>query len=188
MIEVRLHGRGGQGAVVAAIIMAKAAMLEGKYSQAFPLFGAERRGAAVQAFLRIDSKVIHARDIVESPDHVIVLDQALIQSGVVQVDKNLKPGGLILINSPQDPGAFSFPDEYSVVTVNAAAIAMKHGLGSAQAPIVNTPMVGAFVGLTDLVSLEHMSQAIDKEVPMRQQDNIAAALEAYQDIQTKKAV
>lgn len=112
MIEVRLHGRGGQGAVVGANILAEAAMREGKYVQAFPLFGAERRGAPVQAFLRVDTKHIYMKDIVEKPDHVIVLDAGLIKTKAAQVDKGLKTGGWILINSHENPEAFDFSSDY----------------------------------------------------------------------------
>lgn len=134
MIEIRLHGRGGQGAVVGAIVSAKAAMLDGRFAQSFPLFGAEHRGAAVQAFLRVDNKYIYMRDIVERPDHVIVLDAGLIKTKMAQVDKGLKPGGCILINSSEEPQAFYFCQDFRVATVDASSIAIKHGLGTAQAP------------------------------------------------------
>ena len=182
MIEIRLHGRGGQGAVVGANILAEAAMREGKYVQAFPLFGAERRGAAVQAFLRVDTKHIYMKDIVERPDHVIVLDEGLIKTKAAQVDKGLKKGGWILINSHESPEMFNFSSDFSVATVDASAIAVKHGLGSAQAPIVNTAIVGGFIKLVDLISLDALVHAIEAEVPVKKEANVAAAEEAYHSV------
>lgn len=186
MIEIRLHGRGGQGAVVGATILAKAVMKEGRYAQAFPLFGAERRGAPVQAFLRVDTKYIYMKDIVERPDHVIVLDAGLIKTKVAQVDRGLKAGGWILINSSEDPQGFEFPHDFSVATVDASSIALKHGLGTAQAPIVNTAILGAFAKLAGLVGLDSLLQAIEKGVPVKKEANVAAAKEAYHSVRVQE--
>ena len=182
MFEIRFHGRGGQGAVIGAIILAKAAMSEGKFAQSFPLFGAERRGAPVQAFLRIDAKYIYMKDVVQRPDHVVVLDAGLIKTKAVQVNKGLKPGGLILINSHEEPQAFDFPFEFSVVTVDANSIAAKHGLGTAQAPIVNTAIIGAFVKLINLVNLDTLLDAIAAEVPVAKEANVMAAKDSFNAI------
>ncbi len=185
MIEIRLHGRGGQGAVVGANILAEAAMREGKYVQAFPLFGAERRGAAVQAFLRVDTKHIYLKDIVERPDHVIVLDAGLIKTKAAQVDKGLKAGGWILINSHESPEAFDFSADFSVATIDASSIAVKHRLGTAQAPIVNTAIIGGFIKLIDLVSLDALLRAVEVEVPVKKEANVAAAKEAYHSVKVR---
>lgn len=185
MIEIRLHGRGGQGAVVGANILAEAAMREGKHVQAFPLFGAERRGAAVQAFLRVDNKYIYMKDIVERPDHVIVLDAGLIKTKAAQVDKGLKKGGWILINSREGPEAFDFSSNFSVATVDASSIAVKHGLGTAQAPIVNTAIIGGFIKFIDLVSLDALLHAVEAEVPVKKEANVAAAKEAYHSVKMR---
>lgn len=186
MIEVRLHGRGGQGAVVGATILAKAVMEEGRYAQAFPLFGAERRGAPVQAFLRVDTKYIYMKDIVEEPDHVVVLDAGLIKTKAAQVDKGLKSGGWILINSAEGPEEFKFAPQFSVATVDASSIALKHGLGTAQAPIVNTAILGAFAKLVDLVGLDALLEAVEKGVPVKKEANVAAAKEAYYSLKVRE--
>jgi len=186
MIEVRLHGRGGQGAVVGATILAKAVMEEGRYAQAFPLFGAERRGAPVQAFLRVDTKYIYMKDIVEEPDHVVVLDAGLIKTKAAQVDKGLKSGGWILINSAEGPQEFGFASQFSVATVDASSIALKHGLGTAQAPIVNTAILGAFAKLVDLVGLDALLEAVEKGVPVKKEANVAAAKEAYYSLKVRE--
>jgi len=186
MIEIRLHGRGGQGAVVGANILAEAAMREGKYVQAFPLFGAERRGAAVQAFLRVDTKHIYIKDVVEKPDHVIVLDAGLIKTKAAQVDKGLKKGGWILINSSESPEVFGLSPDFSVVTIDASSIAVKHGLGTVQAPIVNTAILGSFIKLVNLVGLEALLHAVEVEVPAKKKANVAAAEEAYHSMKVRE--
>ncbi len=179
MIEIRFHGRGGQGAVVGATILAKAAMKEGKFAQSFPLFGAERRGAAVQAFLRIDTKYIYMKDVVQRPDHVVVLDAGLIKTKAAQVDKGLKTGGYILINSPEDPQVFNFPSDFLVVTVDASSIAVKHGVGTMQTPIVNTAILGAFIKLVNLVKLDILLETVATEVPAGKEANVRAARESF---------
>jgi len=180
MVEIRFHGRGGQGAVVASEILAAALFLEGKYVQAFPAFGVERRGAPVTAFLRVDSKPIRLRCQIESPDHVIILDPTLIAA--VDVTAGLKEGGMILISSDRPPEAFSLGDGWLVATVDAGAIALKHGLGTRTNPIVNTAILGAFARLTKLVNLESITEAIREGVPMRPEENVAAAREAYESL------
>lgn len=187
MIEIRFHGRGGQGAVIACNIVAKTAMNEGKFVQSFPLFGAERRGAAVQAFLRVDTRYIYARDVVETPLYVVVLDEKLIKTNTVRADKGLQSGGGILINSKDEPGRFDFPPQFSVATVDASNIALKNGLGTLQAPIVNTAMLGAFVRFTNLVNLDNLFQAIAAEIADRREANIAAAKEAYGSMKVRAA-
>ena len=99
MQEIRFHGRGGQGAVIASRILAQALFIEGRYAQAFPTFGAERRGAPVAAFVRADDSFINVRSRVTKPDYVIVMAARLIES--VPVTDGLKEGGIILINSDQ---------------------------------------------------------------------------------------
>jgi len=103
MIEIRIHGRGGQGAVIASEVLAMAAFREGKHVTSFPAFGVERRGAPVAAFTRIDDRPIRLKCEIYAPDHVVVLDPSLLQ--VVDVTAGLKPGGWILVNSPATTGA-----------------------------------------------------------------------------------
>lgn len=182
MVEIRFHGRGGQGAVVGAVILAKAALKDGKFAQSLPLFGAERRGAPVQAFSRIDNRHIYMKDVITEPDYVVVLDAGLIKTGVAQVDKGLKAGGRILINSNQGPHEFDMFPDHQVATVDASGIALKHRLGSAQSPIVNTAIIGAFARLSGLVSLDSLLQAVEKEVPQKKEANVAAAKEAYESL------
>jgi 2-oxoacid:acceptor oxidoreductase gamma subunit (pyruvate/2-ketoisovalerate family) len=151
VIEVRFHGRGGQGAVTAARMLAEAAFLEGKYAQAFPFFGAERRGAPVVAFARLDSRPIRVRSQIYQPDHVVVLDPTLLKA--VNVAEGLKPGGILVLNSrkpPQNLGAGK------VVWVDATSIAVEE-MG---VPITNMAMLGAYVKATGEVSLESVLRAV----------------------------
>ena len=179
MIEVRFHGRGGQGAVVASEILASALFAEGKFVQAFPAFGIERRGAPVAAFLRISSEPIRLRCQIESPDHVVILDPTLIS--VVDVTSGLKSGGWILVNSDQDPDAFPglTTAGWRVATVDASGIATRLRLGGKTNPIVNTAILGAFAQVTGLVTLESVVKAIEEGAPVKPRQNREAAREAF---------
>ena len=178
MIEIRFHGRGGQGAVIASKILAAALFKEGKYAQAFPAFGAERRGAPVMAFTRFDKKTITRRCQVYEPDHVVVLDEPIVE--VVDVTACLKTGGWILINSPKPSSTFPKLAKYRVATVDANRIAHENGLGTATAPVVNTVILGAFAKATGLVGLKAIVEGIQENVPSKTEANVAAAKAAYE--------
>ena len=178
MIEIRFHGRGGQGTVVASKILADAISKEGNYVQAYPEFGVERRGAPVFAFIRIDNKPIYDKSRIYRPDHVVVVDPTLVEA--IDVTEGLKEGGMIIINSDKKPEDLKFPDKYKVVTVNATSIAVKHKLGTLTAPIVNTSIVGAVVKLLKLTKLESVLEAVREGVPTKPEENAAAAKEAYE--------
>jgi 2-oxoacid:acceptor oxidoreductase gamma subunit (pyruvate/2-ketoisovalerate family) len=180
MIEVRIHGRGGQGAVVASKVLADAVFREGRYVQSFPSFGVERRGAPVAAFTRIDDQPVRLRCQIYNPDHVMVLDPSLMQ--VVDVTAGLKDGGWVLINSEQPPDSFGLPAKYRVATVDANTIAVKHRLGPRNAPIVNTAILGAFARITGIVSLEAVAKAVRNAVPTKPDQNVAATREAYEAV------
>ena len=177
MIEIRLHGRGGQGAVIASKILAVALFNEGKQVQAFPKFGVERRGAPVEAFLRLDTEKILIRSDITNPDHVIVLDHTLID--VVDVTSGLAENGWILINSDLKPTDFTNLNAFQVACVNASSIASDLHLGSPSAPIVNTAICGSFAGCSGLVSLESVCEAIREEVPIKAEENVEAATIAF---------
>ncbi|MDI6753827.1 MAG: 2-oxoacid:acceptor oxidoreductase family protein [Thermodesulfobacteriota bacterium] len=178
MIEIRFHGRGGQGAVIASKILASALFKEGRYAQAFPAFGAERRGAPVMAFTRFDKKIITRRSQVYEPDHVVVLDEPIIE--VVDVTSGLKKGGWILINTPKPASAFQNFADFRVAAVDANRIAQENGLGATTAPVVNTVILGAFARITGLVGLKAVLEGIKEYVPTKPEANIAAARAAYE--------
>lgn len=175
MYEVRFHGRGGQGAVTAANILAIAAFKEGKDVQAFPMFGVERRGAPVMAFTRMDEKPIDLKTQIYEPDAVIVLDPTLLE--VVDVAKGLKPGGMIIINSIKEPSEFEFKDA-KVFTVDATSIAANNKLGSRTNPIVNTAILGAYSKAVGNVGMKAISEAIKENAPLKPEENIKAAEDA----------
>ena len=179
MYEVRFHGRGGQGAVMAAQTLAEAAVIEGRHAHAFPFFGAERRGAPVMAFARIDEEKISIKSQVYEPDLLVVLDESLLD--IEPVAKGLKPDGKAVINTRKLPTELDLGLEVECATVNATAIALEF----LKAPIVNTAILGAMVRMTDLVSMDSMRQAIenrfgDKFGEAAARANVAAAASAFQ--------
>lgn len=180
MIEIRFHGRGGQGAVIASNMLAEAAFSEGRHVQSFPHFGVERRGAPVAAFARISDAYIRRRHRIHNPDCVVVLDPTLIDT--VDVISGLKERGLILINSDKPPGNFNFKNRFRVATVNASEIARQNGLGGKAAPIVNTAMLGALSRFTKFIKIESIFGAIKESAPLKKEENLNAAKEAYEKV------
>lgn len=174
--EVRFHGRGGQGAVTAANILAAAAFKEGKQVQAFPMFGVERRGAPVMAFTRIDDKPIDIKTLIYSPDFVVVLDPTLME--VIDVTEGLKEGGPILINTTKSPEEFNLGN-YRVYTVDATRIAVENGLGTPTNPIVNTAIIGSFAKVSGIVKLESVIEAVRELSPVKKEENVKATEQAY---------
>lgn len=180
MIEIRTHGRGGQGAVIASKVLATALFNEGRFVQAFPAFGVERRGAPVVAFTRFDDRPIRHRCEIYEPDHLIVLDHALTET--VDVTSGLREGGWIVINSQSDPESFEYKDKYQIAVVNANEIAWRHKLGSRATPIVNTVLLGAFARATGLVTLDAVVQAVLDYVPVKPEENKKATIDAYNEV------
>ncbi len=176
--EYRFHGRGGQGAVTAARLLVGAAHREGRYGQAFPHFGAERRGAPVVAFARISDKPIRVHEQVKEPDVVVVLDPTLFK--LVNVLDGLKKDGILVVNSKEDPG---IRGPYRVYMVDATGIALSLGLRVAGWPVVNTSILGAVVKATGTVSLESVLEEIKANWPGRMGEaNAQAAKLAYEKV------
>jgi 2-oxoacid:acceptor oxidoreductase gamma subunit (pyruvate/2-ketoisovalerate family) len=178
MIEIRFHGRGGQGTVVASKILADALAKEGNFVQAYPEFGVERRGAPVISFIRIDNRQIYDKSRIYAPDHVVVVDPTLVEA--IDVTEGLKDGGWIIINSDKTPAEFKFPAKFKVATINATEIAVRNKLGTLAAPIVNTAITGAIVKILNLTKLETLLAAIGDAITVKSQDNQTAAREAYE--------
>lgn len=172
MQEIRFHGRGGQGAVTAAELIAQAAFFEGKHAQAFGAFGPERRGAPMMSFCRIDDAPIIVHQQVYEPDVVVVLDPTLVND---EVFNGLKKNGKAILNTKdkkEHAGA-------KIFSVDATSIALKH-LGK---PIVNTAMLGAFAKATQLVSLASLERAIRERFRGElAEKNIAAIRECYESL------
>jgi pyruvate ferredoxin oxidoreductase gamma subunit/2-oxoisovalerate ferredoxin oxidoreductase gamma subunit len=180
MLEIRFHGRGGQGTVVASIVLAKAFFETGYNVQSFPLFGVERRGAPVEAYLRLDKEKIFVRSNVYSPDYVVVQDPKLLNQ--VDVIKGLKPGGWILINNPDLPENLKIFAGYRLAVLDAVRIALNNGLGTRTHPIVNTAMIGAFARVIEMPPIKELTTIIEKEIPMKSHQNAKAANQAYEKV------
>ena len=180
MQEIRFHGRGGQGTVVASILLAKAYFRAGYDVQTFPLFGVERRGAPVEAYLRLDKQKILTRNNVYTPDHVIVQDAKLLQN--VDVTKGLKPGGWILLNMAKPPINLETYKGFRLAWVDATQIAIDCDLGTRTHPIINTAMIGAFAKMMSRPPLGTISEAIKAEITTKPANNIQAAQKAYEQV------
>jgi 2-oxoisovalerate ferredoxin oxidoreductase gamma subunit len=162
LVEICFHGRGGQGAVTAANLLASAALRDGnKGVQAFPFFGAERRGAPVRAFARISNEEIHLRSEIYSPDIVIILDESIME--IVDVLKGVKEDGKILINTRKKPLDFEFSKKYLVATVDATGIALKYNILVGGIPVVNTPILGSVPKILNQVTLQSIQQVIQEK-------------------------
>lgn len=158
MIEISLKGRGGQGVVTAGEIMAKAAIVEGKYAQSIPFFGGERRGAPVSCEVRISDQPISLHRRVYNPDVVTVFDATLMD--LLNPLTGIKEGGILLINT-DNPRRYWNRTYY----VDATGIARSLGLNIAGWAVVNTAMVGALLSVTKLVDIGTAEEVVKEEFP-----------------------
>jgi pyruvate ferredoxin oxidoreductase gamma subunit/2-oxoisovalerate ferredoxin oxidoreductase gamma subunit len=183
LVEIVFHGRGGQGAVTAANLLVAAALNDGnKGVQAFPFFGAERRGAPVRAFARISEDEIHLRSEIYEPDIVIVLDESIMD--IVDVLKGLKENGKILINTRTNPKDFDFSKQFNVATVDATGIALKHEILVGGIPVVNTPILGSIPKLLDRVTLKSIQETIKNKWKGELSDkNVNATQDAFDQVE-----
>jgi pyruvate ferredoxin oxidoreductase gamma subunit len=183
LIGIRIHGRGGQGAVTSAEVLAQAAISEGRYAQAFPAFGPERRGAPVQAFVRISDQRIRIRAEVTQPDIVVVLDPGLLN--IVKVTGGLSKAGWLIVNAkdislvPAD-----IQQNFKVAIVDATSIA-RELLG---VPIVNTTMLGAILKAMPVVKMEYLTEPLKKRFGKGTDKNVAALKRAYEETILKEPV
>ena len=174
MKELRLHGRGGQGVVTAAELIAQAAFADGKYAQAFPSFGSERMGAPVQSFVRISDEPIRSRNQIYEPDYLIVQDATLI--GAIDVAAGLKSSGLMIIDTEKQPAELKLNTKAKILTVPATKIALEI-IGR---PIQNTTLLGYFAAVTGLISFDGVKRAIEHRFPGPiAKKNIAAVEKAF---------
>jgi pyruvate ferredoxin oxidoreductase gamma subunit len=173
MYEVRIHSRGGQGGVTAARMLADAAFRDGKYATASPFYGAERRGAPVVSFVRIDKSPIRIYSQIEHPDLVIVLDPSIMDS--VDILQGLKDEGMVFINSSR-PAELSGHPTYQV---DLTGIAIAHNLVIAGSPVLNTPLMGALARM-GIVTLEAAISAIRNM--FSDERNVKAAKAAYEEL------
>jgi len=177
MIEIRFHGRGGQGAVTSAELLAHAAIAEGRYAQAFPSFGPERRGAPVLAFARLDDKEIFTREMVYEPNVVIVLDEALI--GITNVEAGMKPDSLLVVNTKHTPSELKTNRKltHKIATVDATSIAIE----ILKRPITNTTMLGAALKAYPIVSMDSLCKSVEERFGAIAAKNILVLKRAFQE-------
>lgn len=179
MLEIRFHGRGGQGAVTSAELLAGAVVSEGRHAQSFPSFGPERRGAPVVAFSRVDDKPIRTRFAVYEPDVAIVLDSSLLK--IASPEKGLKKDGIIIVNSAKSPKEikekFGFGSA-RVATVDATKIALEE----LKRPITNTTMLGALVKITGVIKPESMKEPLEKRFGRIAEKNLRSFQRAFEEV------
>ena len=176
-IGIRLHGRGGQGAVTASRLLAVAAYIDGKFSQAIPMYGTERRGAPVTAYVRVDDVRVKERELVHTPEIVIVLDQQLATRQ--NMADEMAPGGLLLLNADYPPEEVKISGDIRIATVDATGIALE----TLKRPITNTAILGAFSKAVGWPTLDSVEQAIRKQFSGRIADmNIEAVRRSYNEV------
>ena len=174
MYEIRIHSRGGQGGVTAARMMATAAVKDGKFATACPFYGAERRGAPIVSFVRIDDTPVRIYSQINKPDMIVILDPTVMDT--VDVMDGLKKGGAIFINTNED---IPFPPGFNIHKADLTGIALRENLVVAGSPIVNTPVIGALAKL-GLFSRESAVKAITETFADPRNTNAAKA--AYDEV------
>jgi 2-oxoacid:acceptor oxidoreductase gamma subunit (pyruvate/2-ketoisovalerate family) len=172
MVQIKFLGKGGQGIVIASEILARACFEENLYPQCFSLYGGERRGATVASFVRVDQKKIYLKCDIDRPDHLIFFDKSIFNEK--EVAGQVESGGYLLLNSEENHPLNGL-EEFKVGRINALEISKKHGLGV----IVNTAILGAYVRLTNIISLDTLLRVILEIVPTAAGQNVMAAKEAY---------
>jgi 2-oxoacid:acceptor oxidoreductase gamma subunit (pyruvate/2-ketoisovalerate family) len=178
--EIRIHGRGGQGAVTAARVLASAFVIEGKYVASFPMYGFERRGAPVAAFTRVDDKPIREKTQVYYPDCMVVIDPTLLK--INTLFNGLKPGGILIVNSPD----FNTQADKNLV-VAGVIDATKIALEEIGRDIPNTCLCGAFAAVTQWVKLESVIQCLaEYQSGDMLKRNIRSAERGYSEVKTIK--
>lgn len=193
VLEVRWHGRGGQGAKTAALLFGEAALETGKFIQAFPEYGPERMGAPVTAFNRLADQAIYSHSGIKTPDIVVVLDSSLIEC--CRVTEGLKENGVLLVNTTESPGELhkrlGLAPSVRVYTVDASKIALET-IGK---DVPNTPMLGALVRVTGVLKLEPMLEAIKSKLTVKfrgraklVEDNLKSIRRAYEEVQGVSSV
>lgn len=182
MIEIRFHGRGGQGAVTSAELTALAAIEQGKYAQAFPSFGPERRGAPVMAYVRVSDEPIRTREKIYEPDIVVVLDPTLLD--IVNVGAGLKEDGIVVLNTTKSAEEIR---ERSGITAKLALVdASRIAIETMGIPITNTTLLGAMLKATDLLPLSALEGPLEERFGRIAVKNIQASQRAYQETVVKE--
>ncbi|SMC23335.1 pyruvate ferredoxin oxidoreductase gamma subunit [Desulfacinum hydrothermale DSM 13146] len=177
MVEIRFHGRGGQGGVTSAELTALAAIEEGKYAQAFPSFGPERRGAPVMAFVRVSDQQIRTREKVYSPNMVVVLDPTLLE--IVDVQAGVPDDGILVVNTKMSVDELRKNAGLTrrLAVVDASTIAIE----TLRVPITNTTMLGALIKATGVISVDALRGPVQKRFGPIAEKNLQACMRAYEE-------
>jgi pyruvate ferredoxin oxidoreductase gamma subunit/2-oxoisovalerate ferredoxin oxidoreductase gamma subunit len=183
MMEIRIHGRGGQGAVTSSKLAGLAASIEGKFAQGLPFYGFERRGAPVEVYLRFDDKPILLSSRIYEPDGIIVLDPILASLGNV-VARGIKENGFAVLNTLEKPEVIDYGDRLGKIgIVDATGIALK----TLKRPITNTAILGAFSRMTGMLKLSSLEEAVRRVLPERfHKANIEALRMSYDETEIKE--
>lgn len=183
IVEIRWHGRGGQGVKTAAMLFAEAAFEGGKYVQGFSDYGPERSGAPIQGFTRLSDGPIYLHNFITEPDVVVVLDSTLL--GTIAVTEGLKKGGKVLVNSSHDPAELAAKlgvDKEQIFVVDAKKISLE----TMGRDMPNSPMMGALVKVVGLVELPWVNETFEKKFGAKSEkivaDNVAAVKRAYDEV------
>ncbi|QGA53153.1 pyruvate synthase [Sulfolobus sp. E5-1-F] len=177
MLEIRFHGRGGQGVVTASQLLAEAAGYENLYTSSFPIYGAERRGAEIEAYCRISDSPIRVTSPVEEPDYLVVIDNSLLRISK-NLFRGLKATSSIVLNSPFKPDL-----NWKTFHVNATKIATDLGLVKSGWPMVNVIILGALIKVMGIPKLSSLEQAIEEEFEGKIAElNIKGARLAYEQV------
>jgi len=177
MLEIKFQGRGGQGVVVASELLGRACFEEGLYPQCFSVFGGERRGAPVAAFVRVSDRKIALKCDIDKADHLVLFDPAMV--GSAHIAEQVVSDGVVLFNGSRirDPESLQ---GIKTGVIDGFEIAKKNGLGS----IVNTAVLGAYVGLSGIVSLKTLLAVIAENIPSAVEANLRAAKQAFDQVST----
>jgi len=162
MVEIRFHSLGGQGAVTLINLLAQAGDLAGWQVQAFPFFGAERRGAPVKAFVRMDDKPIALRSQIYRPNYLVILSTSLIEAAIAE---GTREDTVLLVNMREDDADLVKDLPYEVYAVDATSIALDLDMVVEGMPVLNIVFLGAVSNVTELVSLETVTEVIKRNVP-----------------------
>ncbi len=182
MIEIKFKGRGGQGVVMASELLGRAFFYEGKFPQCFSLFGSERRGAPVVGFLRVDEEPILLKCQIRHPDQFIIFDLSVVDEK--EVVQDLKPGGILLINTDQKIDRFKNWRHFKIGLIDAGPIAREAGVEGA----LNTTLLGAYIAFTRLVRKETLVEVVRQMISIKTESNIEALQRAYDQVQIYESI
>jgi pyruvate ferredoxin oxidoreductase gamma subunit len=177
VLELRIQGRGGQGAQLAGEVLAHAFFKEGRYVQAYSTYGGARRGTPVSSFIRVDDTFIRERSDIEEPDAIVIFDATLLGPALL---KGCRPQTLLLVNSALGASEYASLGNYRLSTVDGLGIAARNGLGR----IVNSAVLGACAGLLGAPSLEVLLRTLEELSPAKVAQNLAAAREGFQAVRS----